>query len=79
MNLKIFSQNCHGLPTLDLFRRLKLIAEKIKEIDPDVVFLQEIILNRSLKQIAIDGYDIFYSPSTIINKGGLVTLTKKRL
>ncbi len=80
MNLKIFNLNCWLLPGISKHnnKRLKLIIKTIKKIDPDIVALQEVWLNKHVKIIEseLKEYSFIKSKSRVFNKTGLLTGVK---
>ncbi|MBN1331395.1 endonuclease/exonuclease/phosphatase family protein [Candidatus Dojkabacteria bacterium] len=82
MELKIFSLNCWLLPppfSINNQKRLNNIVSTIKVCRPDIIALQEIWLNRYIKEIEerLQGYSFVKSNSSIINKSGLLTGIRK--
>lgn len=77
--LKIYTQNCKGIPFTDWRRRRREIINKIKELDPDVVFLQEIVLKNNLAHFALPGYEVVAVTGALFVKGGLVILSKLKI
>ncbi len=49
--MRVLTYNCCALPVLsgDISERLKLLSEKIVEMDPEFVLLQEVYMRRHLK------------------------------
>ncbi len=77
MKLKVYTQNCFGIPLPLTSTRHKKIAAKISEISPDVVFLQEIQWKRHVSIFEIPGYRLFHEPGVYATMGGLLTLIKE--
>lgn len=76
MAFSIMTQNCFGVPLPSSAKRLQVIASKIIELQPDVVFLQEIQWLPWTKIFNLQGYQQFYENSWLATKGGLLTLVK---
>ena len=60
-------------------KRRPLLIKKIQELDPDVVFLQEIILKNNLRHFELPGYEVCAVKGRIFAKGGLVILSKLKI
>lgn len=80
LSLTIFVQNILGLPFINIHHRLSTIANTIHTQNPDIILLQEVNLTAYIKffQILDLKYQLFYSPSKLINQGGLLTLVNKK-
>lgn len=78
-SLKIFSQNCHAIPGTGAMRRLAVIAQKISELHPDIIFLQEVILKSYLRHLKLPDYHLLFVPGNVLVRGGLVMLVKKSI
>lgn len=76
MAFSIMTQNCFGVPLPSSAKHLRVIASKIIELQPDVVFLQEIQWLPWTKLFDLRGYQQFYEDSWLATKGGLLTLVK---
>lgn len=77
MKLSVFTQNCFGIPFPRTKRRLEKIADKILDLSPDVVFLQEIQWKRHVKIFDIPNYQTFFDDGRFATAGGLLTLLRK--
>lgn len=77
MKLSVYTQNCFGVPVPGSRRRLVKISEKILEIKPDVVFLQEIQWKSFVKVFRSDEYEMAFDDGFYATKGGLLTLVRK--
>lgn len=75
MKLKIYTQNCFGIPWSG--NRLKKIAIKIVKEEFDVVFLQEIQWKRNVPIFDLPKYQMFFDNGLYATAGGLLTLLKK--
>src|SRR5262245_66057742 len=81
--LRFVSWNVHGLPfKSDTTTRLRRVAEKIKEQQPDVVFLQEVWFGRYarlLEHVLSPDYQPVFAPRPILGwpRGGLVILVRQ--
>jgi len=78
MKLKILSLNCWLLPppfSSKNRKRIHQIIELIKEINPDIIALQEVWLNHYVNLIKgnLKEYYFFESNSKIFNRSGLLT------
>lgn len=76
MAFSIMTQNCYGVPLLSSVKRLQIIASKIKELQPDVVFLQEIQWRGFVEIFNLPNYELFFENGLYATKGGLLTLVK---
>jgi endonuclease/exonuclease/phosphatase family metal-dependent hydrolase len=75
----ILTQNCSWLPVRERKHRMQEIARTIEEMQPDVVFLQEVILMTYVQYFHLTGYEMFYEKGRLWIQGGLVILVKKSL
>ena len=81
MEIKILNLNCFGLP---LFFNKKLrhnfFLKKIKELNYDILFLQEIFFKKEAKKIskalANSGYETFFRTKKCFNLGGLLIVSR---
>lgn len=75
LNLKILTFNCFGVPLVSpkLVTRLKEIIKKIKELESDLICLQEVFLPWH-KQLMVKGFKdypyFFYSQKGLLGCGG---------
>ncbi len=82
MRLKLYSQNCFGLPIKNKSKRFRNILSSILENQYDVIFLQEVFFKRDLafiSQYLENDYSVIYSDGKHVIRGGLVLLIKKNL
>lgn len=77
--MKIFTQNCYGVPVKHRRKRFDVVAKTIRERPYDIVCLQEIFLHRWYEQSFKELSDYHHScqQGLISMKGGLLTLTKQ--
>ena len=80
MIVTLMTLNIWSLPvgfSQNRYWRLEKIAEEIKKKNPDIVFLQECWLSKDVRKIArlLENYSVVL-PTTFINYGGLVVLSK---
>jgi hypothetical protein len=77
--LKIFNQNVYGWPQY-FNQRLSKIVEKAKDENSSLVFLQELVLKKSLDKVDLSGYTpIYFNHRKAIIDGGLVALVKNNI
>jgi len=74
--MKSITQNCIGLNFLTAKKRFQIISQAIATLQPDVVFLQEVMLKQTLGSITPPGYSAYYVMKRPIIRGGLVTLIR---
>lgn len=74
--LHIFTQNVFGLPFTRRARRLRALADEIRALAPDVVFLQEVMLAGDDGPFRIEGYHAACLPRWPFNRGGLLILCR---
>ncbi len=74
--LHIYTQNAFGVPFTRRPRRFRALAHLIRNLAPDVVFLQEVLFAGDESYFEIDGYHAAYAPHGIFNQGGLLTLCR---
>ena len=74
--LHIYTQNVYGLPFTDRRRRFDALARQIRELSPDVVFLQEVLFKGDDAHFQVEGYHRAFVPSGPWNRGGLLTLSR---
>jgi len=75
-SLNIFTQNAFGLPFTRRKRRFRALCALIRRLNPDVVFLQEVMVAGDERFFRIDGYHLAYVPHGLVNSGGLLTLSR---
>jgi len=77
--LKIFDQNVYGWPQY-FNQRLSKIVERAKDENSSLVFLQELVLKKSLGKIDLGGYTpIYFNHRKAIIDGGLVVLVEDKI
>ena len=77
--LKIFNQNVYGWPQY-FNQKLAKIVDRAKEEKSDLVFLQELVLKKSLDKVDLSGYTpIYFNYRKAIIDGGLVALVKNNI
>ncbi len=81
MKLRILTQNCFESPlSTNRHLRLNILVDSIISQNPDIVFLQEIIFSKTAHRISKifnqQGYSTYFSPGSILNRGGLFTASK---
>lgn len=78
MNLTILTLNCYDRP-FSLYRKVRLtrIALEIIKLKPDIICFQEVNLAKTAVNLAKlfgdAGYNVFFQPAKMINRGGLLT------
>lgn len=84
MKIKIASINFWGLPwplSVDKSKRIRRLADFIKNKNPDIVALQEMWLARDIEFVLseLKDYHHFSPPSSFFNSSGLLLLSKSQL
>ncbi len=74
--LHIYTQNVFGLPFTLRSRRFRALCEQIRELGPDVAFLQEVLFAEDARRFRIEGYHAAFVPNGPFNRGGLLTLSR---
>ncbi|MDR3671115.1 MAG: endonuclease/exonuclease/phosphatase family protein [Holophaga sp.] len=74
--LHIYTQNVFGLPFTRRARRFQALCQRIRELAPDVVFLQEALFAGDEKHFRIEGYHAACVPNGLFNRGGLLILSR---
>jgi endonuclease/exonuclease/phosphatase family metal-dependent hydrolase len=77
--LHIYTQNAFGLPFTRRARRFRALADLIRRLAPDVVFLQEALFAGDEGYFRIEGYHAAWVPNGLCNRGGLLTLCRAPL
>jgi endonuclease/exonuclease/phosphatase family metal-dependent hydrolase len=77
--LHLYTQNVFGLPFTRRKRRFRALSELIRDLAPDVAFLQEVLFAGDEKCFQIDGYHAAFVPNGLFNRGGLLTLCRTPL
>jgi endonuclease/exonuclease/phosphatase family metal-dependent hydrolase len=77
--LHIYTQNAFGLPFTRRARRFRALSELIREMAPDVVFLQEVMFPGDEGHFRIEGYHAACVPRGLFNGGGLLILCRAPL
>lgn len=77
--LHCYTQNAFGLPFTRRARRFRALAGLIRELAPDVAFLQEVMFAGDEKIFRIEGYHAASIPSGLFNRGGLLILCRAPL
>lgn len=81
MKIKIITQNCFDSPlSSNRFNRINFLISKIINLNPDVIFLQEINFSKTafrvMKALKDAGYHVFCQPGLVLNRGGLLTASR---
>jgi endonuclease/exonuclease/phosphatase family metal-dependent hydrolase len=74
--LHIYTQNAFGLPFTRRARRFQALAGLIRDLAPDVAFLQEALFAGDERHFRIEGYHAAFIPGGMFNRGGLLTLCR---
>jgi endonuclease/exonuclease/phosphatase family metal-dependent hydrolase len=74
--LHIYTQNAFGLPFTGRARRFRALSQLIRDLAPDVVFLQEVLFAGDERFFQLDGYHAAWLPNGLFNCGGLLTLCR---
>jgi endonuclease/exonuclease/phosphatase family metal-dependent hydrolase len=74
--LHIYTQNAFGLPFTGRARRFRALSHLIRDLAPDVVFLQEVLFGGDEQIFHLDGYHAACVPNGMFNRGGLLTLSR---
>ena len=74
--LHVYTQNTFGLPFTYREERFRALADLIERLAPDVVFLQEVLFAGDESFFKIDGYHTACVPNGLLNRGGLLTLSR---
>jgi endonuclease/exonuclease/phosphatase family metal-dependent hydrolase len=74
--LHIYTQNVFGLPFSRRAGRFRALSDQIRELGPDVAFLQEVLFAEDAKFFRIEGYHAAFLPNGLFNRGGLLTLCR---
>jgi endonuclease/exonuclease/phosphatase family metal-dependent hydrolase len=77
--LHLFTQNVFGLPFTRRARRFRALSDLIRELAPDVAFLQEVLFAGDEEYFQIEGYHAASVPSGWFNRGGLLILCRTPL
>jgi endonuclease/exonuclease/phosphatase family metal-dependent hydrolase len=77
--LHLYTQNVFGLPFTRRQRRFRALSDLIRELAPDVAFLQEVMFAGDEKCFQIEGYHAAFIPDGLFNRGGLLTLCRAPL
>lgn len=74
--LRLYTQNVFGLPLTRRARRFRALSDLIRELAPDVAFLQEVMFAGDEECFRIEGYHAAFIPAGMFNGGGLLTLCR---
>ena len=74
--LHLYTQNVFGLPFTRRARRFRALSDLIRELAPDVAFLQEVMFAGDEKCFRIEGYHAAFIPVGMFNGGGLLILCR---
>ncbi len=74
--LHIYTQNAFGLPFTGRARRFRALTKLIRDLAPDLVFLQEVLFGGDEEMLRIEGYHTACLPNGMFNRGGLLTLSR---
>jgi endonuclease/exonuclease/phosphatase (EEP) superfamily protein YafD len=77
--LRVMTQNCFGLPVRQKNRRFLELAGCIRDLRPDLVFLQEVLFRDDETLFRIDGYERAYLRGPVFLAGGLLILARTRI
>ena len=77
--LHIYTQNVFGLPFTRRDRRFRALAGLVRELAPDVAFLQEVLFAGDEEAFRIEGYHAAFLPRGLFNRGGLLILCRAPL
>jgi endonuclease/exonuclease/phosphatase family metal-dependent hydrolase len=77
--LHLYTQNVFGLPFTRRERRFRALSDQIRELAPDVAFLQEVLFAGDEKCFRIEGYHAAFVPKGLFNRGGLLILCRTPL
>ncbi len=72
--MKILSWNVNGLKSIIK----KGFKEIVKELDEDIICIQEIKTSTAIRGFELEGYYSYYNFSTVLGYSGVATFTKKK-